>query len=326
MDRAHNRNVAIACLVFRAGQRIRLGLDMWASELPLETDANLDSVVNSVSATHNDARPLLTAGRAMQLTPPWHPALLDRLTRLLASITSHVVGPWQDPTQRVALAGQWKVADPLATARADLDQWLDDLSHAWVASGRAICLDCLPPPVPAAEVTFFVASSSEGADAAEQFRAALAAKKPAWKLMLWNDPSVFTPGKSTLDDLERIIGACDFGIYVLTPDDKLTIRNRNVVTPRGNVIFELGMGVGLHRSERSLIVHDEVHRISDLDGITTLRYKAAAVPRSWIGRLFGNATPAPQLPIAGECERVADEIITAVGRETKATERLWRGQ
>jgi predicted nucleotide-binding protein len=139
---------------------------------------------------------------------------------------------------------------------------------------------------------------------------------PRWTFVFWRDPNVFRPGDATLEGLEKVIRNSDFGIYVLTPDDKLVIRHRQKITARGNVIFELGIGIGRHRRERSFIVHDDVYTISDLSGITTIPY--AALPASKGSRAK------VAMRDSDEYRRVADVISKATQAEILAAEELWK--
>ena len=60
---------------------------------------------------------------------------------------------------------------------------------------------------------------------------------------VWTD-GIFRASRSTMEDLERQIQTTDFGILVLSPDDKITSPDNNSVGPRDNVILELGLLIG----------------------------------------------------------------------------------
>ena len=68
----------------------------------------------------------------------------------------------------------------------------------------------------------------------------------------------------------------DFAIMVLSPDDLLETRNESFVSPRDNVIFELGLFMGRLGRSRTFIVQEQNANLklpSDLAGITVSPYR-----------------------------------------------------
>jgi hypothetical protein len=64
-------------------------------------------------------------------------------------------------------------------------------------------------------------------------------------------------------------------VLVLTPDDWTTSRGERALSPRDNVIFELGLFMGRLGRTRTFIVHQtgaQVKMPSDLAGVTTAQY------------------------------------------------------
>ena len=92
----------------------------------------------------------------------------------------------------------------------------------------------------------------------------------------WNQsPSVFPPGKFTLEVLEEIIRTerIDASIFIFSDDDKTWYRGNETIKPRDNVIFEHGLFSGRLGRENSVIIkYGDVELPSDLSGITYIDY------------------------------------------------------
>ncbi|WP_195909661.1 TIR domain-containing protein [Rhizobium tubonense] len=85
----------------------------------------------------------------------------------------------------------------------------------------------------------------------------------------------FRVNHSHLDNLIRVTNQVDFAVFLLTPDDDLTHRDKNALAPRDNVILELGLFMGALGKERTFFVAPGDHEIklpSDLQGITPITY------------------------------------------------------
>ena len=52
---------------------------------------------------------------------------------------------------------------------------------------------------------------------------------------------VFSPTGTIIESLHKRLGLVDFGIFILAPDDKLTIKDEKMDSVRDNVIFEIGL-------------------------------------------------------------------------------------
>lgn len=92
---------------------------------------------------------------------------------------------------------------------------------------------------------------------------------------IWNQSQVFGLGTSTLEALEVAVDEYDFGVFVFTPDDKRTMRGKNNLVARDNVIFESGLFIGKLGRYRSFIVKPRgilIQMPSDLNGITVADY------------------------------------------------------
>lgn len=310
MDRDDNRNTACACLLFRVADRLVGSLRRWDNELRMESDDEADQMVESLARAYKDSKVFLKAANALRSGTAWD-KLETSLAALTATLGTSVIDPWtriaKNKQRRVKTIRQWKSLNPLGVTGAKLSVWMSKLQEQWMQHTSRYIRCCPPPPLNAKHLTFFVASSTEGLPTARKFIAAIKTARPRWKIKLWRDKGIFLPGEATLESLEKVFRQCDFGIYILTADDKLVIRKKQTFTARGNVIFELGMGIGLHARRRSFIVHEKVYRISDLDGISTLPYSKAK----------------RKVPEKKECDRVAEELVIAVEAEIARSNEQW---
>ncbi|MFL1612038.1 TIR domain-containing protein [Acinetobacter baumannii] len=93
---------------------------------------------------------------------------------------------------------------------------------------------------------------------------------------IWSDTSVFDGGDYTLEALERAVQESDFGLAILQDDDVTISRNIEQRAPRDNVIFELGLFMGLLTRKRTFIALPrgvDQKLASDLKGLTPFEYK-----------------------------------------------------
>lgn len=131
----------------------------------------------------------------------------------------------------------------------------------------------------------FIASSSEGKEVAAAIRSIL---DPDFYITLWTQDTFYT-GSYTIPDLVRKMGMVDFGIFVVTPDDKAMIRADTYTIGRDNVLLEAGMSIMRHGQERCFLVCPrdvpDFHLPSDLSGVTVARYDSKLRPdvRSALG-------------------------------------------
>jgi predicted nucleotide-binding protein len=96
---------------------------------------------------------------------------------------------------------------------------------------------------------------------------------------------IFKLSKSALNSLTTELKNFDFGIFVLSPDDILQIRNEQFSVARDNVIFELGLFIGKLGAERCFIVVprdcEDLHLPTDLTGFTPATYDAKRDDNNW---------------------------------------------
>lgn len=87
---------------------------------------------------------------------------------------------------------------------------------------------------------------------------------------------VFNLSRTTIENLEICLQKCDFAILVVTGDDKTIKNGKEVISPRDNIIFEIGLSMGYLGRERTICLLYEPTKIdfpSDLSGVTYLDYK-----------------------------------------------------
>ena len=104
-----------------------------------------------------------------------------------------------------------------------------------------------PKPRP----TAFVGSSSESRAIAEAILQNLADKV---EITCWYHHDFFELTSSVLDDLIAKVSHFDFGVFIFAPDDTVKIRQHSVGSVRDNVLFELGLFLGILGKERVFIV------------------------------------------------------------------------
>ncbi len=88
-------------------------------------------------------------------------------------------------------------------------------------------------------------------------------------------PNVFEPSHSTDQDLLQSAPTFDFAIFVLSPDDDVKSRGVEQKAPRDNVIYELGLFMGILSRDRVFLVRQRNANLklpSDLTGVNPIDY------------------------------------------------------
>jgi Predicted nucleotide-binding protein containing TIR-like domain len=121
----------------------------------------------------------------------------------------------------------------------------------------------------------FIGSSSEEVKLAELAKSVL---EKHFDVTIWNDnvwdTSIFKINQNFLSDLLKATLQYDFGILLGTTDDKVVYRDKEMLQPRDNVLFELGLFTGrLGISKCAFIVEKELKVLSDLSGISLARFE-----------------------------------------------------
>jgi predicted nucleotide-binding protein len=163
----------------------------------------------------------------------------------------------------------------------------------------------------------FIGSSSEVRPAAEQFRQKLGANHD---VIPWWEAPEFTNLKSTLEGLIEATACYHAAVFILSPDDLATSRGKTYRSFRDNVLFELGLFLGvlgrtavyactivMPPSEDSKVEKKkpkpdpDLHIPSDLKGIHIPREETVtkAAMNAAIGKMAGKCNEALQnvLPI-----------------------------
>lgn len=119
----------------------------------------------------------------------------------------------------------------------------------------------------------FIICSAEALKVAKAIRIGL--EHDDADVILWSDDMIFSTGAYPLESLEEQVNLADFGIALAQPDDLLSSRGKSQVTPRDNVIFELGFFMSrLGRARTLLLVPrgEDIKLPSDFKGLTPIDY------------------------------------------------------
>ena len=185
-----------------------------------------------------------------------------------------VVNPGQPRSASAVAIGELVVARVTASTFIDL---ADDNPRLWrnIARGLADRLrqrNRFVSPVNPHPV-LFVGCSTETLSLAQEIQTTLESDPIVVKV--WTD-GIFEASKFPIESLTRMLHRVDFAALVLSPDDKVISRGSTTDAPRDNIVFELGLFMGaLGRSRTFLICPNgiDVKVPTDLDGLTTIRYK-----------------------------------------------------
>lgn len=113
----------------------------------------------------------------------------------------------------------------------------------------------------------FIGSSAEGLKIANAIQAHL---DYSCETTVWKD-GIFMLSSGTLESLEKVLDGVEYGIFVFSPDDILTIRDEKKMAIRDNVLFEFGLFMGkLGRNKVFFITSEksqDLHLPTDLLGI-----------------------------------------------------------
>ena len=120
--------------------------------------------------------------------------------------------------------------------------------------------------------TLFIGSSSEGLDYAQAARRRLSA---AAEVTVWDEAEADS-GLTIIEWLMQEVERFDFALLILTADDWLSSKDVKTLSPRDNVIFELGLFMAsLGRSRTFLLAQaaPDVKLPSDLKGVLPLFFE-----------------------------------------------------
>jgi len=126
-------------------------------------------------------------------------------------------------------------------------------------------------------VRVFIGSSSENLEVVDMLGKVLSrSRRKTFKIEAapWHK-KVFELSRNYIESLENELNRADLAIFELTPNDITQIRGEKKLTPRDNVVFELGLFMGrLHRN-RCIMLYDRKIKTklpSDLLGVKAATY------------------------------------------------------
>ncbi len=125
-----------------------------------------------------------------------------------------------------------------------------------------------PNPQP----VLFIGSSAENLHVIRELQSGLA--HDSIIVTVWTD-GVFQASKTSIESLLAYVRASDFAVLLLSPDDVVVSRDAESRAPRDNVVFELGLFMGLLGRERTLVLKPrgtDLKLPSDLMGLIPLEY------------------------------------------------------
>ncbi|MGR3871413.1 TIR domain-containing protein [Streptomyces graminifolii] len=118
----------------------------------------------------------------------------------------------------------------------------------------------------------FIGSSHEARPIAEALFDRL---KDDATVTIWDSADIFAPTGSELKSLVAATGRFDFAIFIFSDDDLTISGSKTQTSPRDNVVFELGLFMGVLGQDRTFVAYAEDSHPklpSDLAGITVLSY------------------------------------------------------
>jgi predicted nucleotide-binding protein len=197
-------------------------------------------------------------------------ALIDPTARRSASVVvvEQTVLAKISEVAFVSLAGQF----PQLWRRLALD-----LAERLRQRGRFVSS---PNPQP----VLFIGSSVEKLPIAREIQSGFSHDKMV--VTVWTD-GVFRASKTAVESLLATVRASDFAVLLVSPDDIVVSRDVESPAPRDNVVFELGLFMGLLGRERTFIVKPRgvsIKMPSDLLGFTPLEY-AEGAPETLASRI-----------------------------------------
>jgi predicted nucleotide-binding protein len=171
----------------------------------------------------------------------------------------------------------------------------------------------------------FVGSSTEGLPVAKAIQVAL---DHACEVRLWTQ-GVFGLSQGTLEALVSGAQQFDFAVLVLTPDDLVESRGVGTAAARDNVLFELGLFMGVLGRRRTFIVYDrsvDLRLPSDLAGVTCATYEPHSDPAAGLRGPMGASCTLIEEAMQAEGPRVKPADIAALEDTVRKLQGQLRGR
>jgi hypothetical protein len=177
----------------------------------------------------------------------------------------------------------------------------------------------------------FVASSSEGLDVVRVVHQLLERDlNGTVDVIPWTEEFQLT--KVYIESLERLLDTSDFAVIVFTPDDRNNSREVEKMSPRDNVVFELGLFFGRLGRERCFLIQRRDFDLkipSDLLGIEPAGFSMGAGQKlihalapacKQIGKAIRERKVAlPSRPKLSEAERAIQSTIRSFADKVAGT-------
>lgn len=178
----------------------------------------------------------------------------------------------------IVLTCKEKVFGPFADAHPDI--W----RKIAVELSRRLTERTKLTPVPRSQPILFLGCSTEALSLAQEIQSAL---KHDVITKIWTD-GIFHASKTPIEDLTAVVGEIDFGLVLLTPDDKTISRSKSFMSPRDNVLLELGLIMGAIGRDRTFFVIQQGTKTkipSDLLGVMPLEFVSDPNPANLAARI-----------------------------------------
>lgn len=94
---------------------------------------------------------------------------------------------------------------------------------------------------------------------------------------IWTD-NIFLPSSYTISDLLSQLKKSDFALFVMSGNDITESRGTRLLTPRDNVVFEIGLFMGKLKNDRVMMIKPRGEKLkipSDLLGLRLLEYDSS---------------------------------------------------
>ena len=144
----------------------------------------------------------------------------------------------------------------------------------------------------------FVGCSTESLSTGRAIQSAL--EHDPIVVRVWTDDT-FKASQFPVESLERELAKVDFAALVLSSDDTVISRDAQTQAPRDNLVFELGLCMGVLGHSRTFLLHprdSDIKIPTDLAGFTPLTYRTGPdVPNS--------------VAVASACEAIRAAILSS---------------